>query len=387
MAFVPFTKEERPLTSDLSAVFDCKQLEHIEPGARYHLTSFLRQHADIFAGNDQSPGRCDIVKVKLDTGTHPPVSLRLYRIPLLQKDLVDKQINDMLEAGMIRPSNTKKVHVEHLRFANPNICWEEELGEPKHILDKVLQNVVNQGHRRQPLRATRTLPRPKVVNPTNPLADSVNSDYEFDSMSLARVQHALDSWALAAFRACANVSTGRLDSSDGCGVSSLGLGIGGYMLLGSRGTVGSGRDVGSSFGAEAMKKKEEFISRDPRPPRTTTSARALRGLQRRRPRGVLIKFATTDGESTSATGIEEAMRTLHSMWKIETLADPAHISVSQFRQCCKANLSDRMFRGKTNVLKTNQKKTLGQDIKSSCSLVIKEMYITYCGDVDKLSVK
>ncbi|ESO88673.1 hypothetical protein LOTGIDRAFT_165459 [Lottia gigantea] len=33
-----------------------------------------------------------------------------------------------------------------------------------------------------------------------------------------------------------------------------------------------------------MKKKEEFISRDPRPPRTTTSARALRGLQRRCPR-------------------------------------------------------------------------------------------------------
>ncbi|ESO88698.1 hypothetical protein LOTGIDRAFT_165486 [Lottia gigantea] len=80
--------------------------------------------------------------------------------------------------------------------------------------------------------------------------------------------------------------------------------------------------------------------------------------------GVLIKFATRDGDSTSATGIEEAMRTLHPMWKIEKLADPAHLSASQFHQCCKANLSHIMFRGKTNVLKTNQKKTLSQDIKS-----------------------
>ncbi|ESO83740.1 hypothetical protein LOTGIDRAFT_168981 [Lottia gigantea] len=100
--------------------------------------------------------------------------------------------------------------------------------------------------------------------------------------------------------------------------------------------------------------------------------------------GVLIKFATTDGDSTSATGIEEAMRTLHPMWKVERLADRAHLSASQFRQCFKANFSDGMFRGKTKVEKTNQKKTLSQDIKSRCSLVIKEIYSTYCGDVDKL---
>ncbi|ESO94922.1 hypothetical protein LOTGIDRAFT_175274 [Lottia gigantea] len=100
--------------------------------------------------------------------------------------------------------------------------------------------------------------------------------------------------------------------------------------------------------------------------------------------GMLIMFATTDGDSTSATGIEEAMRTLHPMWKVERLADPAHLSASQFRQCFKANFLDGMFRGKTKVEKTNQKKTLSQDIKSRCSLVIKEMYSTYCGDVDKL---
>ncbi|ESO82680.1 hypothetical protein LOTGIDRAFT_229745 [Lottia gigantea] len=101
---------------------------------------------------------------------------------------------------------------------------------------------------------------------------------------------------------------------------------------------------------------------------------------------VLIKFATTDGDSTSATGIEEAMRTLHPMWKVERLADPAHLSASQFRQCFKAYFSDGMFRGKTKVEKTNQKKTLSQDIKSRYSgpKVIQYLAARLCGDYSSI---
>ncbi|KAK6184549.1 hypothetical protein SNE40_006999 [Patella caerulea] len=62
---------------------------------------------------------------------------------------------------------------------------------------------------------------------------------------------------------------------------------------------------------------------------------------------VLVKCVTTDGDGRSAEGIEESLKTLHPMWKVERLADPTHLAASQFRQCSRAKFSDDMFLGKT----------------------------------------
>ena len=47
--------------------------------------------------------------------------------------------------------------------------------------------------------------------------------------------------------------------------------------------------------------------------------------------GVLVKYATTDGDGTSAEGIDHAMKSLHPMLNVQRLADPTHLGQSQFR--------------------------------------------------------
>ena len=44
--------------------------------------------------------------MKLDTGDHPPVKQRPYITPFSQRPMFKKQLDEMLVAGVIRPSNS-----------------------------------------------------------------------------------------------------------------------------------------------------------------------------------------------------------------------------------------------------------------------------------------
>ena len=101
--------------------------------------------------------------------------------------------------------------------------------------------------------------------------------------------------------------------------------------------------------------------------------------------GILVKYATTDGDSASAKGIEDAIKHLHPLWQVERLADPRHLAVSQFRQCNKATFSETMFPGRSRLCKKAQQKTLSQDVKARCSLVIRELMKKHNGDVKQMS--
>ncbi|CAC5422149.1 unnamed protein product [Mytilus coruscus] len=70
------------------------------------------------------------------------------------------------------------------------------------------------------------------------------------------------------------------------------------------------------------------------------------GLQVDR-QNVLIKYAVTDGDGRGAEGINDALKVLHPLWKVERQADPIHLGRSQFRQSNSANFSLNMFPGST----------------------------------------
>ncbi|CAC5406595.1 unnamed protein product [Mytilus coruscus] len=53
------------------------------------------------------------------------------------------------------------------------------------------------------------------------------------------------------------------------------------------------------------------------------------GLQVDR-QNVLIKYAVTDGDGRGAEGINDALKVLHPLWKVERQADPIHLGRSQF---------------------------------------------------------
>lgn len=81
-------------------------LDTIPEEYRDDLKKLLRDNDDLFAATDLQLGRTDAIKMKIDTGDHPPIRLKPYRTPLNQRPVVDKAVDDMLEANVIRPSNS-----------------------------------------------------------------------------------------------------------------------------------------------------------------------------------------------------------------------------------------------------------------------------------------
>ena len=99
---------------------------------------------------------------------------------------------------------------------------------------------------------------------------------------------------------------------------------------------------------------------------------------------VLVKYAVTDGDGRSAQGINDAIKVLHPMWKVERLADPTHLGRSQFRQSNSAKFSHTMFPGATRETKKVEQRVLSQDIKARCSLVFNEVWKENCGNFEKI---
>ena len=61
---------------------------------------------DLFAQNDCELGHTDTVKMKIDTGDHPPIKKRPYRLPINKRPVVEKCLKEMLDSGIIERSRS-----------------------------------------------------------------------------------------------------------------------------------------------------------------------------------------------------------------------------------------------------------------------------------------
>lgn len=52
--------------------------------------------------SDKELGQTHTVKMKIDTGDHPPIMLRPYRTHIHKRPLVEEAVRDMLETGMTK---------------------------------------------------------------------------------------------------------------------------------------------------------------------------------------------------------------------------------------------------------------------------------------------
>ena len=66
----------------------------------------VTENRDLFAQTDAELGHTDTVKMKLDTGEHPPIKMKPYRTPLNKRAVIDNAVDEMLEAGIIRRSRS-----------------------------------------------------------------------------------------------------------------------------------------------------------------------------------------------------------------------------------------------------------------------------------------
>ena len=66
----------------------------------------VTENRDLFAQTDAELGHTDTVKMKLDTGEHPPIKMKPYRTPLNKRAVIDNDVDEMLEAGIILRSRS-----------------------------------------------------------------------------------------------------------------------------------------------------------------------------------------------------------------------------------------------------------------------------------------
>ncbi|KAL5020837.1 hypothetical protein ScPMuIL_002080, partial [Solemya velum] len=73
---------------------------------RKQVLGVIRKNKDLFAKKDTELGQTSTVTMKIDTGDHPPIKMRPYRVPLHKRKIIESAIDDMLEAKVIERSRS-----------------------------------------------------------------------------------------------------------------------------------------------------------------------------------------------------------------------------------------------------------------------------------------
>jgi len=95
-----------------SQKIDPEKFKHLAPQQRKELLEVLDDFPECFS--DQ-PGCCDWIQHEIHvTGNFKPKRLRAYRVPESLKPEVEKQIEEMLQLGIIKPSKSE--------MASPVVC-------------------------------------------------------------------------------------------------------------------------------------------------------------------------------------------------------------------------------------------------------------------------
>ena len=70
------------------------------------LQNLVNEYRDIFATSAYDLGCTNLIRHHIDTGDHAPIRQRPYRVPESQKARIESCIQDMLDQGVIRPSQS-----------------------------------------------------------------------------------------------------------------------------------------------------------------------------------------------------------------------------------------------------------------------------------------
>ena len=101
------------------------------------LIDLLIEYCDVFVNSDLDLGRAHRFTHKIDTGDNAPFRQRPYRIPQSQLEMVDKNIEEMLNKGIIQESNSP--------WSQPLVIVTKKDGSPRFCVDfRKLNNITKQ---------------------------------------------------------------------------------------------------------------------------------------------------------------------------------------------------------------------------------------------------
>ncbi|KAG2779018.1 hypothetical protein PC119_g26746 [Phytophthora cactorum] len=68
--------------------------------------TMLKGMRDLFVETSKKPGSTELLKFSIDTGTHLPIEQPPYRVSKAEGDVMESEIQEYLDLGLIRPSTT-----------------------------------------------------------------------------------------------------------------------------------------------------------------------------------------------------------------------------------------------------------------------------------------
>ena len=80
--------------------------ENLSTGEKHRLMELIGDFEDIFVGPDGKLGQTNLAEHYIDTGDAKPFKLPARRIPMFKRPIVEKEVDRMLEQGVIEPSTS-----------------------------------------------------------------------------------------------------------------------------------------------------------------------------------------------------------------------------------------------------------------------------------------
>ena len=84
---------------------DLKDLD-VPEEYRSIIEKLVLQNKDLFASKDSELGHTETVKMHIDIGKNDPIKMRSYRTPMKNREVIDKAIDEMSDAHVIRRSRS-----------------------------------------------------------------------------------------------------------------------------------------------------------------------------------------------------------------------------------------------------------------------------------------
>ena len=122
------------LCNQLSASSDKLKTCHINSDQQEELSKLLAKNDDIFGKHEYDLGCTNLLKADIDTGDAPPIRKKLYRTPFSQRAEVKRQLQEMLKAKIISPSNSS--------WAAPIFCVRKKDGSLRLVCSYTALNSV-----------------------------------------------------------------------------------------------------------------------------------------------------------------------------------------------------------------------------------------------------
>ncbi|KAL9970389.1 hypothetical protein ACROYT_G022754 [Oculina patagonica] len=80
--------------------------EGLLPDQKEQFSSLMKEYKDIFAVSSFDLGKTDLMEHEINTGGHPPMKQPPRRVPPHQREIIDKQLDELLASGKVEESQS-----------------------------------------------------------------------------------------------------------------------------------------------------------------------------------------------------------------------------------------------------------------------------------------